>query len=168
LRKEIFVFILLAVVFTFIANAQELASNMNNNKLSKLIKKINPKIKGRHGEWYFRIKNREFIILTDERADRMRIMSPIVDTSALDKERLYRLLQANFDSAHDSRYAIAKGKLWSAYVHPLSTLSAKQFYSGLNQVNALANSFGKSYSSGLFIFRHGDSARKLRNQKTKK
>jgi len=39
-------------------------------------------------------------------------------------------MQANFDSALDARYAIAKGKLWSAFIHPLSELNEEQFFSG--------------------------------------
>ncbi len=31
-------------------------------------------------------------------------------------------MQANFDTALDARYAIAKGALWSTFIHPLSDL----------------------------------------------
>jgi len=137
-------------------------SKMTVKSLGALISKLNPKLKGKNGRWIFKTKSQTIIVLTDQRANRMRIMSPIVSTSVLDRGRLYRISQANFDSANDARYAIAKGKLWSVYVHPLSSLSAKQFYSALSQVMRLAKNFGTSYSSELFIFQHGDSARKLK------
>ena len=147
--------------------SQAKVSTMTAKKMGDLLAKLNPAIRGQAGTWIFNMKGRSVLVMTDERADRMRIMSPIVDTNVLDKERLYRLLQANFDSAHDSRYAIAKGKLWSAFVHPLSSLSSTQFYSALNQVVTLAQNFGTTYSSGNHVFRHGDSGRIL-NKKTGK
>lgn len=66
-------------------------------------------------------------------------------------------MQANFDSALDARYAIAKGKLWSAFIHPLSELNEEQFFSGLAQTITLVKSYGETYSSGALIFKGGDS-----------
>jgi len=66
-------------------------------------------------------------------------------------------LQANFDSALDARYAVANGVLWSAYIHPLSSLQDKQFLEAVGQVVNLTSTFGSSYSSGALIFNGGDS-----------
>ena len=68
------------------------------------------------------------------------------------------MMQANFDSALDARYAVAKGVLWSAYLHPLSTLKADDFVSGLAQVVNLAATYGSTYSSGALTFGGGDSS----------
>jgi hypothetical protein len=67
-------------------------------------------------------------------------------------------MQANFDSALDARYAIAKETLWSAYIHPLSTLSDEDFLSGLGQTVNLVDTFGSSFSSGSSTFIGGDSS----------
>ena len=66
-------------------------------------------------------------------------------------------MQANFDTALDARYAIAKDTLWSAFIHPLHSLDDEAFLLGLGQVVNLVNTFGSSYTSGLLIFRGGDS-----------
>ena len=87
----------------------------------------------------------------------MRIMIPVNDAAALDPEELMRLMQANFDSALDARYAIANGTLWSTFLHRLSTLTEVDFLSGIGQTINTADSFGTSYSSGEFVFGGGDS-----------
>ena len=73
------------------------------------------------------------------------------------QEELQRVMQANFDSALDSRYAIAKDILWSAFVHPLKALHDRQFIAAIGQTVNLAASYGTTFSSGLLMFGGGDS-----------
>ena len=96
-------------------------------------------------------------IITDPDADRMRIIIPIVFETAVEAERMKRVMQANFDSALDARYAIAQGVLWSTFIHPLSALSDEEFLSGLSQTLNLVATYGSTYSSGLLVFGGGDS-----------
>ena len=96
-------------------------------------------------------------IITDPAADRMRIMIPIVMETSLGTERVKRIMQANFDSALDARYALAQGVLWATFIHPLSSLSDEEFLSGLSQTLNLVATYGSTYSSGLFVFGSGDS-----------
>ena len=72
-------------------------------------------------------------------------------------EELLRLSQANFDTALDARYAVAKGLLWATFIHPLSELHDKQFIAGIGQTVNAAKSYGTTYSSGLLSFGGGDS-----------
>jgi hypothetical protein len=65
-------------------------------------------------------------------------------------------LTSQIDTALDARYSIAKGVLWSLYLHPLSSLSDKQFLTGVGQVVNLAASFGNTFSSGGISFGGGD------------
>ena len=97
------------------------------------------------------------ILVFDENADRMRMFTPIGPESALDSGLMRRMLQANFDSALDARYAIANELIWGVFIHPLSRLDDEQFASALVQVLNVATSFGSSFSSGLFTFGAGDS-----------
>ncbi len=150
------------LIFTSFACAEsgqqeETGTQMNNQQLEKLIKRISEKVEGRPGLWQFSYKDIGVYVVTDEKADRMRIMSPIADEKDLDKERLQRLMQANFDAALDARYAIAKGKLWSVFIHPLSHLSEHEFFSGLGQTLNLVATYGTTFSSGALVFRGGDS-----------
>jgi len=130
---------------------------MDNQHLHKLILRIDDKPKGQAGYWQIQYKDTPIYIITDERANRMRIISPIESASSISKEKLFRMMQANFDSALDARYSIAKDRLWSAFIHPLSELSDEQFYSGLAQTITLVKSYGDTYSSGALVFKGGDS-----------
>ncbi len=127
------------------------------------LKKIDKTIKRETNVWQFELAKRQVIVITDPVAERMRIMVPIVEASKLDQELLTRLMQANFDSALDARYAIASDLLWGTFIHPLTSLDEKGFVSGLAQAIAVAENFGGSFSSGAIVFGGGDST-KLQEQ----
>ncbi len=130
---------------------------MNNAKLRTLIDKVGEDVTGRSGFWQFKLEGYSVLVITDENADRMRIISPITRTSALSETELMRITQANFDSTLDARYAVARDTLWSAFLHPLRSLTDTEFLSGLGQVVNLVATYGKSYSSGTLVFGGGDS-----------
>lgn len=141
-------------------SAEDLATTyrgMNNARLDVLIKRIDKKAEGRPGYWRFSVKDVIVTVITDEKADRMRIFVPVIQTDKLNTDVLTRLLQANFDTALDARYAIAKGVVWSAFIHPLSPLQDKEFLEGIGQVVNLNKTFGSSYSSGSLVFQGGDN-----------
>ena len=121
------------------------------------LKKINKDIKREGNIWQFEIGKRQVIVITDPRAERMRIMVPIVEAKTLDNALLTRLMQANFDSALDARYAVAQDLLWGTFIHSLTSLSEREFVSGLAQALAVADNYGTSYSSGAVVFGGGDS-----------
>ena len=97
------------------------------------------------------------LIITDPGADRMRAMVPIRSATGIDPDEMMRLLQANFDTALDARYAVAQGRLWGLFIHPLSPLEKDQFISGLAQTVAVAQTYGSLYSGGALQFGGGDS-----------
>ncbi|MCH8320737.1 MAG: type III secretion system chaperone [Acidobacteria bacterium] len=113
--------------------------------------------------WAFRVADLEVTVVYDVDADRMRIIIPIGPAENIPKEELVRVMQANFDSALDARYAIANGMLWGTFVHPLSELSDEEFLVGLGGTANIVLTYGTSYSSGLLIFGGGDSAEMRRN-----
>jgi hypothetical protein len=141
----------------------EAGEGMNNARLDQLIRQIEGiegDIEGQAGAWRFAFEGFQVYILTDETADRMRIMVPIIEIKDLDQAALLRLMQANFDSALDARYAITQEVLWSAFLHPLATLAEEEFSAGFVQTVTLAATYGTSYSSGALKFRGGDSPAK--------
>ena len=133
------------------------SEGMNNARIGVLLENLDLGVAGSDGHWRLVVADRDVMIITDEAADRMRIISPIAPSETLTEESLRRVMQANFDTALDARYAIAKGTLWSAFIHPLHALDDEAFLLGLGQVVNLVNTFGSSYTSGLLIFRGGDS-----------
>jgi hypothetical protein len=136
---------------------KEKTCSMNNDRLDEIIRQLDKKFEGSNGLWQLKIGNHAVTVITDETADRMRIVIPVTETSELTGKKLYRIMQANFDSALDARYAIAKEILWSAYIHPLSSLTNEDFLSGLGQAVNLVDTFGDTFSSGSSTFNGGDS-----------
>ena len=145
------------LIFTNPVLSKEKKNNMNNQRLGKIIKRLDAKATGQPGYWQLSIDGVKLLVVTDERANRMRIISPIASAQDLGTKRLYRLMQANYDSALDARYAVARKLLWSAFIHPLKSLSDKEFISGIGQVVNLSQTYGRNYTSGALIFRGGDS-----------
>lgn len=133
------------------------AAPMDNQRLEVLISRVGDNVEGRPGFWQFMVEKREVMVITDERANRMRIIAPVISADKISDAEMKRLMQANFDSALDARYAIARGALWSAFVHPLSSLSDKEFLSALGQVINLVATYGSSYASGGLTFNGGDT-----------
>jgi len=139
-------------------SSKTIATNpMTNERLDILIRRLDDQPQGRNGFWTFKISNLSISVITDEEANRMRIIIPIIEMENIDNDQLHRVMQANFDSALDARYAIAKNILWSAYIHPLTSLSDEEFLNGLGQTVNLVTNYGGSYSSGLLTFGGGDS-----------
>ena len=140
-----------------LAAAQAAESPMNSQRLGALIQRIDENAEGGAGFWRATVAGRAITIITDENADRMRIISPVARADDLDPGLMFRMLQANFDTALDARYSVAKGVLWSLYLHPLAALSDEQFLAGIGQVVNLAASYGSTFSSGGLSFGGGDS-----------
>ncbi|MEM9879185.1 MAG: hypothetical protein AAF862_07890, partial [Pseudomonadota bacterium] len=82
--------------------------------------------------------------------------------SVLTPELSKRMLQANFDTALDARYAIARGLIWGTFIHPLSSLTDEDFLSGLGQTVNIATTFGTTFQSGALSFGGGDSQEALK------
>ncbi|MEM1053223.1 MAG: hypothetical protein AAGI28_14120 [Pseudomonadota bacterium] len=114
--------------------------------------------------WQFTVEERMLIVVTDANAGRMRIITPIAESAALPQQALERLMQANFDTALDARYAIGQGLVWGAFVHPLDSLTTRDFASGVLQTKSLADTFGTTFSSGVLNYGGGDSAGILEEQ----
>lgn len=137
---------------------------MTAERLAELIVAVDDEAVLDGATWFFHVADLEVVVVYDIAADRMRILIPISDADVLEADEILRLMQANFDSALDARYAIANGTLWGAFIHPLSTLTDEELLVGIGQTANVVTSYGTSYSSGLFIFGNGDSAEIERNR----
>jgi len=126
-------------------------------RLAEIVQALDPEAVLRGNTIAFSISDVPVLVITDASADRMRAMVPIRAADGLDASELMRLMQANFDSALDARYAVARGRLWGVYIHPLSPLKREQFVSGIAQTVNVARTYGQSYSGGAQVFGGGDS-----------
>lgn len=130
---------------------------MNGQRLEELIRGIDSRAVRTRNFWQFQVKGVPVLIVTDARANRFRAMAQVVAVSELAPDQMMRLMQANFDSALDARYAVQGGRVWSTFVHPLNSLTDPLFRFGVDQVVNLVETFGDTYSSGGIMFRGGDS-----------
>ena len=125
---------------------------MTGGRLGELVKVVDANANQQGNSWQFIFQERPFIVVFDEKADRMRMFTPIGPETLLTPDLMRRMLQANFDSALDARYAVSQGMLFAAFIHPLSPLSDDELRSALRQVASLAQTYGTGYSSGELVF----------------
>jgi len=130
---------------------------MTLTRLGEIITTLDPDNRNNGTQFQMTIEDVPILIVTDARADRMRAMVPIRSVADMTDEEVLRVMQANFDTALDARYAVAQGRLWGVYIHPLSPLEKDQFISGLGQAVNLAKTYGSLYTGGAMSFGGGDS-----------
>lgn len=130
---------------------------MTMARLGEIVLLLDPAAVARGPALEFTLDGIPIIVIADPRADRMRAMVPIASADGLTQADLMRMMQANFDSALDARYAVANGRLWGVFIHPLSPLEKDQFLSGLVQTITVAKTYGNAYSGGGAVFGGGDS-----------
>ncbi len=128
------------------------SQKMDNTTLEELLTKVTDSVNGYPGYWEIIHRDQQLLCITDEQHNRMRIISPIVQTDSLDKELLIDALTANFHSALDVKYANSKGIIWSVFIHPLKELSENEVVSAVEQVVNAAKNFGTTFSSTEMIF----------------
>lgn len=105
----------------------------------------------------FEVDGTPVTLVFDVNADRMRLFTRVASSDGISGAQLKRLMQANFDTALDARYAIAGGQVWSTYMHPLVSLSQDDFVSAIAQTVTLVRTYGTTFSSGALSFGAGDS-----------
>ena len=133
------------------------SGKMSGDKLAGILAKVDKKAEREGNIVSFKVKERELMLVFDENADRMRIMTPIAPAGSVSGEVYKRMLQANYDAVLDPRYAVANDLIWAVFIHPLSSLTEEDFVSGIVQTVTAAETFGSSYTSGAFVFGSGDN-----------
>ena len=143
----------IAVLFIFSTPFIRLeAQELNNGTLGEIIYIVADSIKGKDGNWQFMLKDRILICIADEKNNRMRIMSPIIEQKKLTYSDMLKLMEANFHSALDVKYAISDDILWSVFIHPLKELKKAQVINAIDQVYTAAHTYGTTYNSTGLIF----------------
>lgn len=132
--------------------AQSAFDKMTNEKMGKILHRESQEVEGELGRWQVAYLERVLYIITDENANRMRVMTPIIEEAKMEDETMKQLLEANFDRALDAKYSLYEGYVWSVFTHPLSELTVEQFKDAMKQVATLADRYGSSYSSTDFVF----------------
>jgi len=130
---------------------------MSLPRMAEIINALDPDARFTRNGIEFTVEDVPVLIVMDVQADRMRAMVPIRAADEMSPDELRRVMQANFDSALDARYAIAGDRLWGVFIHPLSPLEKDQLISGIAQTVNIANTYGTLFSGGAVQFGAGDS-----------
>ena len=121
---------------------------MHQERLETLIRGEATDVRGGQGAMEFEFDGVAMACVSDALHDRMRIIAPVVGASDMTTAQRQRVLEANFHTALDARYATSGPLLYAAFLHPLGSLSEPELRSALRQVAQLVKTFGGSYSSG--------------------
>lgn len=138
--------------------AQEAEPHMTLDRMAEIVLVLDDEANITPNGFEFIIDDVPVLIIADTRANRMRAMVPISSVDGMTPDEMERVLQANFDSALDARYAIAMGRLWGVFIHPLRELERDQLISGIAQTVNVAQTYGGLYTSGAAQFGAGDSS----------
>ncbi|NAY93236.1 hypothetical protein GTQ34_15090 [Muricauda sp. JGD-17] len=136
----------------FITHGLLQSQDMTSEKLYEIVKRESDTVRVQGNTYQFIVNKSMLICVFDEKANRMRIISPIVEREKLEEEELLNALVANFHSVLDVKYALSDEIIWSVYTHPLRELSEPQVEDAIQQVYAAALTFGSSYSSTNIVF----------------
>jgi len=146
-----------AILWPATLPAQDAEPPMTLDRMGQIVTALDPEAEFTGAGFLLNVDDIPVLIVADQGANRMRAMVPIRSADLMSAEELQRVMQANFDSALDARYAIAQGRLWGVFLHPLAELKRDQFISGIAQTVNVAKSYGTLYSSGAGQFGGGDS-----------
>ena len=140
-------------------------NTMSGEALEALIQEVGSDVQVNNRVIQFHYQGSLLICIYDNKADRMRIISPITGLASIDGSQLAIAMAANFHTALDARYAISDGVIYSVFIHPLSSLGEEELRSAIHQVAAANQNFGSSYSSGGLVFPGSSSEPKPVEQK---
>ena len=153
------VFLLFCLVLSGFAYAEEKGiKKMTQAELHRLIQQYADDVKIDGSVVQFNYKGVDLVCVSDSTANRMRIISPITTLENIDTQQLVIAMAANFHSVLDARYAISDGLVYSAFIHPLGSLSQQDLESAIRQVAQAKLTFGTEYSSGELFFPGSESS----------
>lgn len=125
---------------------------MRLEQLAELLERTVEDFRQSPTHWQFAHQDIPMACLIDQKFDRMRFIAPVTEVGELDDATKDAILEANFHTALDARYASSNGLLFAAFIHPLSSLDEPLARSALDQVASLVHTFGTHYTSGTLEF----------------
>jgi len=140
------------IIMLFCSWSMTEVNAMTQDEMEKVLIESVDVIEQKKGYVVFQYKKVRMALISDVNHDRMRIIAPVTEYSKLTLEQVNKVMESNYHKALDARYATSEDILYSAFIHPMSPLSANELSNALNQVATLALTFGSSYSSGELSF----------------
>jgi hypothetical protein len=125
---------------------------MKSSELVCLLEQMGDDVDIQKSVIQFYFNHIQLICIFDDAANRMRIISPIAKKEEVSAKMLDECMNANFHTALDARYCFSEDVLYSAFIHPLDSLDRSLAISAVSQVASTAQTFGREYSGGTYIF----------------
>ena len=154
----------LCVLATVMVSGQ----GMDNVTLYKILDSVTESLEGSEGMWQIEYSDRTMLVITDEKHDRMRIITPVDLVDEVTPDQMENAMIANFHSVLDVRYAVSDDILWAAFLHPLTSVSEDEVRDALLQVYRAAETFGSTYSSTELIFPGSSGSEEKKKEGKKK
>jgi hypothetical protein len=129
-----------------------MSQEMNQSKLKLILAKKAVVVEESQNSVQYKLEGILIYLVTDENANRMRLMALVIEQSKLKDKDMVTLMAANFDKALDAKYALYNNFLWSVFTHPLKELEPKQIVDAFYQVKTLVENYGTSYTSSNLVF----------------
>ena len=139
-------FAFMVCVMTMFAHST-MSQEMNQSKLKLILAKKAVVVEESQNSVQYKLDGILIYLVTDENANRMRLMAPVIEQSKLKDKDMVTLMAANFDKALDAKYALYNNFLWSVFTHPLKELQSKQIVDAFYQVKTLVKNYGTTYNS---------------------
>lgn len=157
--RRLLALLTISLAFSAPAVAQETPTDgpMTLDRIAEIVTALDPEAVTDGRRFQITVDDTPVLIVTDPAADRMRAIVHIRPLEGMTEDQLLRVMQANFDTALDARYAVANGVLWATFIHPLSPLEKDQLISGIGQTVNIAKTYGSLYTGGALQFGQGDS-----------
>jgi len=144
-----------AILFSFalfFTATTSFSQKMDNEQLGEIFELLSDTIIGVEGNWRMMIADVPMICLTDQFANRMRIVAPIKEVAKASEEEIIACMEANFHTSLDVRYSISEGIICTAFIHPLAELTDEQVVDAIAQIFAAYKTYGSEYTSTNFTF----------------
>ncbi len=125
---------------------------MTPSNLIAALEQVSPSVIPEANVIRFTFQEVAMMVVYDENADRMRLISPIMKVEDLEEGQLEAAMEANFHSVLDARYATSGDMVWAAFIHPLNDLTPELFLSAVRQVALARLTFGEDYTGGSLRF----------------
>ena len=123
--------------------------------MDRILRAMGLQVERGGGVWSFEYLETPVLIITDSKANRMRVMSPVIRAEEVTADQWAAILVANFHTALDARYAVSSGTVYSLFLHPLGSLTDAELRSAIGQVVVLSTTFGSTYTSSGIAFGGG-------------
>lgn len=128
---------------------------MDLQSMDRVLRTMGPKVERDGGVWALEYLETPVLIITDSRANRMRVVSPVIEAAKVTEAQWAAMRVANFHTALDARYAVSNGMVYSLFLHPLGSLTDAELRSAVSQVVVLSKTFGTTYNSAGISFGGG-------------